>query len=167
MGGVACSTAPKLVESAGRRRPSEMLVIEGVIRHAVYMVNKSPGRPWLAAYEEVMRAPMDAVVKELTELLGTKLVAYLGGVKETRAVRQWAQGERSVGNPDDELRLRTALQVAKVISSRDTAAVAQAWFQGLNPQLDDRSPARLLREGDVENAGRSVLVAARSFAATG
>jgi len=38
---------------------------------------------------------------------------------------------------------------------------------GLNPQLDDRSPARLLRDGDLDDAGPKVLTAARAFAATG
>jgi len=43
----------------------------------------------------------------------------------------------------------------------------RAWFQGLNPQLEDRSPARLLREGDLDEGGLPVLSGARSFAATG
>jgi len=34
-----------------------------------------------------------------------------------------------------------------------TPTVVQAWFQGLNPQLEDRSPARLLREGDLDEVG--------------
>jgi hypothetical protein len=54
-----------------------------------------------------------------------------------------------------------------MLAERDTAEVVQAWFQGLNPQLDDRSPARLLREGDLDEVGPLVLSAARAFAATG
>jgi hypothetical protein len=45
--------------------------------------------------------------------------------------------------------------------------VAQAWFQGLNPQLEDRSPARLLREGDLDDVGPQILAAARAFAVGG
>jgi hypothetical protein len=41
--------------------------------------------------------------------------------------------------------------------------VAQAWFQGLNPQLGDRSPARLLREGDLAEVGPEIVAAARAF----
>jgi hypothetical protein len=44
-----------------------------------------------------------------------------------------------------------------------TSEVARAWFQGLNPQLDDRSPARLLREGDVDEIGPEVIAAERAF----
>jgi hypothetical protein len=54
-----------------------------------------------------------------------------------------------------------------VITARDSKEVAQAWFQGLNPLLDDRSPARLLRDGDLEEVGPQVLTAARQFAAVG
>ena len=46
-------------------------------------------------------------------------------------------------------------------------AIAQAWFQGLNPQLGDRSPLRLLREGDLDEVGPEVIGAARAFLAGG
>jgi len=107
------------------------------------------------------------LVKGLRDLLGAKLVAYLGGVRETRAVRQWAEGTRAVQDKTDEYRLRLAYQVAVLIVEKDSPAVVQAWFHGLNPQLEDRSPARLLREGDLDEVGPLVLTAARAFAATG
>ena len=100
-------------------------------------------------------------------MLGAKLVAYLGRVKETRAVRQWADGSRAIANPEDVERLRSAYRVARLITERDSAAVAQAWFQGLNPILDDRAPALLLRDGDLADVGPQVLAAARQFAAVG
>jgi len=107
------------------------------------------------------------LVQALRDLLGAKLVAYLGGVRETRAVRQWAEGTRAVQDRTDERRLRLAYQIAALIAERDSAGVIQAWFQGLNPQLEDRSPARLLREGDLDEVGPLVLAAARAFAAAG
>jgi hypothetical protein len=89
-------------------------------------------------------------------------VGYCRTVGETRAVRQWADGERA---PSDIVRqrLRVGLQVALVLDGADGREVTQAWFQGLNPQLDDRSPARLLRDGDLEDAGPAVIAAARAF----
>jgi hypothetical protein len=36
-------------------------------------------------------------------------------------------------------------------------------MQGLNPQLEDRSPARLLREGELQEVGPAVIGAARAF----
>jgi hypothetical protein len=107
------------------------------------------------------------LVTALREMLGARLVAYLGKVKETRAVRQWAEGTRTIGNDTDVERLRIAYRAAKLITARDTAAVAQAWFQGLNPILDDRAPALLLRDGDLADVGPRVLAAARQFAAVG
>lgn len=122
----------------------------------------SQPRPGLAAHERATRAPFRAVAGELRELLGARLVAYLGTVRETRAVHQWADGSR---RPSEETqqRLRTALQVALLVADADGREVAQAWFQGLNPQLEDRSPARMLREGDPDEAGPAVIAAARAF----
>lgn len=131
------------------------------------MTISTPARPGLLAFERSMRLDVPELVAELRDLLGAKLVAYLGGVRETRAVRQWADGTRTIQDSTDEQRLRTAHQAAAVITEKDSAAVAQVWFQGLNPQLDDRSPARLLRDGDLDETGPMVLAAARAFAATG
>lgn len=124
-------------------------------------------RPDLAAYADAARMSQTELVSSLRDLLGAKLVAYLGRVKETRAVRQWADGTRKIGNPDDLERLRIAYRAARLITERDSAAVAQAWFQGLNPSLDDRAPALLLREAELTDIGPQVLAAARQFAAVG
>ncbi len=124
-------------------------------------------RPDLAAYNDAARMTQPQLVTQLRALLGAKLVAYLGKVKETRAVRQWADGTRTIGNDTDVERLRIAYRAARMITERDTPEVAQAWFQGLNPILDDRAPALLLREGDIADVGPKVLAAARQFAAVG
>ncbi|MDK1011066.1 MAG: hypothetical protein QGM46_07890 [Actinomycetota bacterium] len=54
-----------------------------------------------------------------------------------------------------------------MIADTDDKATAQAWFQGLNPQLDDHSPARLLREGDLDEVGPAIAAAARAFFVSG
>ncbi len=127
----------------------------------------SPARPDLAAYATAVRLEPAELVTALLEVLGGKLVAYLGGVRETRAVRQWAQGQRRIGSPQDLARLRLAYQIAALLGERDSPAVVQAWFVGLNPSLADRSPARVLREQSLDDAGPQVLAAARQFAAVG
>ena len=49
------------------------------------------------------------------------------------------------------------------LAEAESPEIAQAWFQGLNPQLDDRSPARMLREGgSTKSARRSSRRHARS-----
>ena len=123
-------------------------------------------RPDLEAYEHAARVDFPVLVKELSELLGPKLVVYIAGVREARAVREWSTGERGARAPIPE-RLRLALQVAWLIAQHDSASVARAWFQGLNPQLDDRSAARLLREGELDEVGPQILSAARAFVSGG
>ena len=126
----------------------------------------TPARPDLA-YANAMRLTPADLAGELRALLGARLVAYLGGVKETRAVRQWVDGTRQVAGTENLRRLRLAYQAARLIAERDDPTVVQAWFQGLNPGLADRSPARLLRDGDLDDVGPQVLAAARQFAAVG
>lgn len=123
--------------------------------------------PDLTAYREAVAMSTPALITELTAELGLKLVAYLGHVTQTRAVRQWAKGTHAIPTATDIDRLRVAYQTARLIRLRESREVAQAWFQGLNPLLGDLSPARLLREGDIEVDGPRVLAAARQFAAVG
>jgi hypothetical protein len=122
----------------------------------------STARPDFAAHERATRAKFPEVVSVLRDILGPKLCAYLGSVKETRAVHEWADGSREPSDGTQQ-RLRVALRVALAIADVDSPEVVRAWFQGLNPQLDDRSPARLLREGDLEEIGPAVIAAERAF----
>jgi hypothetical protein len=123
-------------------------------------------RPDLGAYNRAMRQDVPSAVGEASRLLGAKLVAYICGVSDTRTVRTWAEGTHT---PRDEARdrVRLALMVASLIADHDNERVAQAWFQGLNPQLDDRSPARLLREGELAEVGPEIVAAARAFVVGG
>ena len=130
------------------------------------MSTSTAARGGLRAYQDSVRLPPHEVAARLRDILGARLVAYVGSVKETRAVRQWAEGERE---PSAEVvrRLRTAYQAAALLREKDSPPVIQAWFQGMNPRLDDVAPARLLREGDLDVVGPVVLAAARAFAAEG
>jgi hypothetical protein len=124
-------------------------------------------RPELACHIAAMRKSFPEAVGELREILGAQLVAYIGCVKETRAVREWAEGTRGPSGAVTERRLRLAYGIARCIAEADGKETAQAWFQGLNPLLDDVSPARLLREGDVDEVGPLVIIAERHFLANG
>jgi len=123
-----------------------------------------PSLPDLSAHERAVRLPFPLVVQTLSELLGSKLVAYIARVQETRTVREWAEGTR-VKRGDVEPRLRMAFRIAQFIAQQDSPGIVQSWFQGLNPELDDRSPARLLREEDLDEVGPQILAAARGFVA--
>lgn len=123
-------------------------------------------RGGLQAYQDSIRLDDAALVTHLRDILGAKLVAYLGSVKETRAVRQWADGERA---PSAEVmtRLRHAFHIAALLAEHDARGTVQSWFQGMNPQLEDIPPARLLREGLLDDVAPKVLAAARAFTAAG
>lgn len=126
------------------------------------MAARATARPDYAAHARAVRAGLPEVADALRSILGARLCAYIGSVKETRAVNEWAQGSR-MPSSDVQRRLRLALQVAQTIADTDGVEVARAWFQGLNPQLDDRSPARLLREADLDEIGPEIVAAERAF----
>ncbi|MEV4418956.1 hypothetical protein AB0L40_03145 [Patulibacter sp. NPDC049589] len=130
------------------------------------MATVTQPRPDLDAHRHAMRADVDVVAREVRDLLGARLGAYVAGVGETRALHEWAEGARTP-SADAQRRLRLALQIATMIAATDGTQTAQAWFQGLNPQLDDRSPARLIREGALDEVGGQVVAAARAFVVGG
>jgi len=122
-------------------------------------------RPDLFAHREALRLPVSKVVEKLVGIVGRKLTAYIGGVKDARAVDRWIADGTMYG--DAESRLRFAFQVVRAISEHDSAAVVQAWLTGVNPELGDRVPARMMRENEIDAVAPAVLSAARAFLAEG
>jgi hypothetical protein len=125
----------------------------------------SPARPDLAAHREATTISFSVLVRELTVLIGKKLTAYVAGVKDVRAVDRWMEG--TAPYKDAEERLRFAFRVVKTLSNHEHPHVVQAWLTGLNPQLNDRVPIRLLRESKLDVVGPEILAAARAFLAGG
>jgi hypothetical protein len=122
---------------------------------------KSTPRPDAAAHREAISAAFPVVVAKLVAILGKKLTAYIGGARDTRTVERWMNDIEPYRNPDDRIRL--AFQVAQMLVEKDDPRVVQAWFTGLNPDLNDRAPIRFFRDEDFETAGPRVIAAARSF----
>ena len=58
-------------------------------------------------------------------------------------------------------------RVVKTLENHEHGSVVQSWLSGLNPELNDRVPIRLLREGDLEIVGTEILAAVRAFVAGG
>jgi hypothetical protein len=125
----------------------------------------TPPRPDLLAYREATTLQFSKLVEELTKIIGKKLTAYIASVKDTRAVERWIAGKDPYKGVEERLRL--AYRLAKVINDHEGPRVVQAWLTGLNPELNDRVPIRLLREESVETAGPELLGAARAFLAGG
>ncbi|MDP3949518.1 hypothetical protein [Microbacterium sp.] len=126
----------------------------------------SDQRPGLRAYEDSIRLPFAEIVAKLREMLGVRLVAYIGGVKSARSVSTWADGTGQPGEIDRE-RLRHAFYAAAVLRERYDIATVQSWFKGMNPAMNDEAPAQVLREGDPLIGAREVIAAAKSFAYLG
>ena len=127
------------------------------------MATVSLPKPDLFAHREALRLPASKVVEKLVEIVGRKLTAYIGGVKDARAVDRWIAGGEIYG--EAEPRLRFAFQVVRTLAEHDSPSVVQAWLTGVNPELGDRVPLRLLRESDIDAVAPAILSAARAFLA--
>ncbi|BBL79314.1 hypothetical protein RxyAA322_11680 [Rubrobacter xylanophilus] len=115
------------------------------------------------AHRQAVVTPVTDVVSFLQDLLGRRLVAYVAGVKDVKTVSRWANGEVGSIRQESEERIRTAYEVAQLLVQFDSPRIVKAWFIGLNPQLDDVSPAEMIREGKLKEA----KAAARAFVAGG
>lgn len=105
---------------------------------------------------------MPQITGYLNENLGPKLVAHMVG-KSTQTVARWVAGIQAPPQPDVERRLRGVFQIVQLLVETDSRHVVRAWFIGMNPQLEDRSPAEVVATGDL----RAVMAAARAFTSGG
>ena len=104
-----------------------------------------------------MRLPPASVAAELRDALGQPLVALIAGVSDVKAVGEWARAQRKPA-PEALARLRDAHHVLGILRRREAPDTITAWFRGMNPDLEDKSPALTLRENP-----QAVLAAARAF----
>jgi len=111
-----------------------------------------------AAYRDSVKLSVNDIAGYLQEVLGSKLVAFIAGIKDDGAVGRWATGKRGMSRGTEE-RLRAAYQVFAFLQRLDSNHVVRAWFIGMNPQLDDLSPAEALQQDRT----RDVMAAARAF----
>jgi len=115
------------------------------------------------AHRQAIRAPIEDVASFLQDLLGRRLVAYIAGVQDTKTVARWAHAEVGEVRSKSVKRLRTAYEIAQLLTQFDSPRIVQSWFIGLNPQLDDTSPAEAIHDGRLKEA----MYAARAFVAGG
>jgi hypothetical protein len=115
------------------------------------------------AHRTTVQSSIADIASFLQEALGQKLVAFMVGVEDPKTVGRWATEGRSPQNPDAERKLRDAYHVFQLLMTEESPHTVRAWFVGLNPQLDDESPATAISEGRT----RDVMVAAKAFLAGG
>jgi hypothetical protein len=53
--------------------------------------------------------------------------------------------------------------LVRMRAQREDPTVIQSWLTGLNPELGDRVPLRLMRENDLEKVAPEIMGAARAF----
>jgi hypothetical protein len=97
------------------------------------------------------------IAARLQEQLGQALLSVIVD-RDVRTVARWVSGEVQPPKASEQ-RLRDTLQVMALLATADAASVTRAWFMGMNPHLNDETPAEVLADGRI----REVLVAARAF----
>lgn len=114
------------------------------------------------AHQRTVEFEVVDIARFLQETLGPKLVAFIAGTTDPKAVGRWARGER-VPRLEAERRLRTAFQIFHLLQTEESPHTVRAWLVGINPQLDNESPAEAIREGRLKDA----VVAAEAYIAGG
>lgn len=113
------------------------------------------------AHAQSVQDSMTEIAAFLREHLGAPLVALMADV-DVRTVNRWANGE--VSPPDAaERRIRAAYQVFRLLEACEAEPTIRAWFIGMNPQLDDLSPAEVIASDQY----REAMSAARAFTSSG
>ena len=109
-------------------------------------------------HREALVTSISRIAEQLLEILGARLTAFMVGLSDPKALTEYAKGERSPQSETDT-KLRTVHQIVVTLMKGDIPSSAiQAWFTGMNPDLEDESPAKVI----LENPKR-VLEAARAF----
>jgi hypothetical protein len=110
-------------------------------------------------HDRAVRAGPGELASRLQAVLGQKLTALLAGTPDPKAVGEWARGVRAP-HPGKEARLRLAFQIVELLLQAESERTVRAWFLGMNPYLDDRSPASVIASGKEPQAA---LEAAYAF----
>jgi hypothetical protein len=102
------------------------------------------------------------IAEFLQDTLGQKLVAYMANVEDPKTVGHWIRRTHRP-RPEAEARLRAAFQVFHLLQNEESPHTVRAWLIGMNPQLDDESPAEAIRSGQL----KAVWVAAKAYVSGG
>lgn len=105
------------------------------------------------------RESIAAITQVLQDVLGQRLLAYTTEVRSAQAIGSWAAGEATPRAGADQ-RLRALYQTVLILREAGLSRhTIRAWLQGANPDLGERAPIELLRQG----RDTAVLHAAENF----
>lgn len=119
----------------------------------------------IEAHRKAVDADLQTMASTLVDTLGRAITAYIVHVRNVKTVSRWASGEvTSVRDRYSEERLIAAYQVVSfLLAHNESPDIIRALFLGMNPVLNDDSPAHALRSGDYKGA----MDAARNYIAGG
>lgn len=114
-----------------------------------------------SAHQGASRGSIAEIAGYLQSILGPTLASVTLGIKDAKAIGQWAKSQRQP-RPAQEKVLRETYQVVNYLAQIEEPDVIRAWFMGMNPDLDDQSPALVMRSDPG-----AVLKAADAFVHSG
>jgi hypothetical protein len=97
----------------------------------------------------------------LLQALGERLAIIVLGRNDVNELDQWATGNAEP-SPAVARRIGNAYRIVQRLRETESDQAIHAWFMGMNPELDDHSPAEWLAKRP-----RLVAEAADIFLATG
>jgi hypothetical protein len=107
----------------------------------------------IKAHRATVNRSISEMAKSLQEALGTALLMYMLDVKDPKTLTRWANGQvETIRNISVERKLRAIDQMVEVLLEVESPAVLRGWFLGMNPTLDDVSPAEAVRDGKLSDA---------------
>lgn len=87
---------------------------------------------------------IDRLAEWLEVTLGSRLTAFAAGVSPSEIARLAHGGDP---DPQVEQRLRNLYRATWFVASSDGPGTAHDWLCAPNPELENRAPAELLRDG--------------------
>ena len=115
----------------------------------------------IKSHRKAINMSLEDMANNLVKVLGRVLVAGIVGVRNPKTVSRWANGDvESVRDRYSEERLLALHQIVNFLQEYETDDTIRAFMIGMNPTLDDSSPASQLKNGhyaDVMGAAK-VLV---------
>lgn len=106
------------------------------------------------AHRKSVSADLQTMASTLVEVLGRPITAYMVHVRNVKTISRWANGEvASVRDRYSEERLLATYQVVMLLREyQEHPETIRSFMMGMNPVLNDESPAHAIREGNFKGA---------------
>lgn len=121
----------------------------------------------IEAHRKAVDADLQTMASTLVDTLGRAITAYIVHVRNVKTVSRWANGEvSSIRDRYSEERLLAAYQIVTLLLEyNEPPSLIRAFMLGMNPSLDDESPATELRNGNYKDVmGAANLVITGDYA---